>query len=117
MNTKYKIYKFFLLGILLIFSACSDSFLQQSPQGQLADDQINNTKGVEYLLIGAYGLMNGNPSGTWGNYAAAPSQWLFGEVAADKENKGSEPSDQERMMGIERHAPISDSEHLEVMWN
>lgn len=117
MNTKYKIYKFFLLGILLIFSACSDSFLQQSPQGQLADDQINNTKGVEYLLIGAYGLMNGNPSGTWGNYAAAPSQWLFGEVAADNAHKGSEPGDQATMLEIERHAPISVNEHLEVMWN
>src|SRR5690625_6128015 len=90
MNTKNLIYKIALMSTLFILAACGESFLQQSPQGQLADDQINNKKGVEYLLIGAYGLMNGNPSGTWGNYAAAPSQWLFGEGAARSEEHTSE---------------------------
>lgn len=101
---------------LLIWS-CSESFLEQSPQGQLADDQINNRKGVEWLLTGAYGLMNGNPSGTWGNYAAAPSQWLFGEVAGGNAHKGSEPGDQATMLDIERHRTIPVNEHLSAMWN
>src|SRR5690606_39480558 len=74
MHTIKNIYSLGLAMVLLLTWSCSDSFLEQSPQGQLADDQINNRKGVEWLLIGAYGLMNGNPSGTWGNYAAAPSQ-------------------------------------------
>src|SRR5690625_7729337 len=85
MNTKNLIYKIALMSTLFILAACGESFLQQSPQGQLADDQINNKKGVEYLLIGAYGLMNGNPRGTWGIYEEYPSQWCFGEVAVDAE--------------------------------
>src|SRR5690606_39385218 len=72
----HTIKKLYLLGLsVLLFTgwSCSDSFLDQSPQGQLSDDQINNTKGVEWLLIGAYGLMNGNTDGTWGNYSSGPS--------------------------------------------
>lgn len=116
----YTIKNIFILGlgiILLLTWSCSDSFLEQSPQGQLADDQINNRKGVEWLLVGAYGLMNGNTSGTWGNYSAGPSMWLFGEVAGGNAHKGSEPGDQATMLDIERHRPIPVNEHLSTMWN
>src|SRR5690625_5331296 len=106
MNTKNLIYKIALMSTLFILAACGESFLQQSPQGQLADDQINNKKGVEYLLIGANGLMNGNPSGTWRNYVAAPSQWLFGEVAADNAHKGSYKDDMVIMLKFDRLASL-----------
>lgn len=96
---------------------CSDDFLNRSPQGQLTDEQVSNTKAVEWALIGAYGLMNGNRDGTWGNYGSAPSQWLFGEVAGDNAHKGSELADQAVMFDIERHTAISVNEHLSTMWN
>ncbi|MGV3762839.1 RagB/SusD family nutrient uptake outer membrane protein [Parapedobacter sp.] len=110
-------YKISALIVLLGIGACNESFLERSPQGQLADEQVQNTKAVEWLLTGAYGLMNGNRNGTWGNYAAAPSQWLFGEVAADNAHKGSELADQAVMFDIERHTAISVNEHLSTMWN
>ncbi|GGG93568.1 glycan metabolism protein RagB [Parapedobacter pyrenivorans] len=110
-------YKISVLIMLLGIGGCSDSFLERSPQGQLADEQVQNTKAVEWLLTGAYGLMNGNRDGTWGNYASAPSQWLFGEVAADNAHKGSELADQAVMFDIERHTAISVNEHLSTMWN
>lgn len=113
---KSKYFTGIVLCAFLFISGCDKSFLDQSPQGQLSDAQINNKKGVEWLLTGAYGLMNGNPSGSWGNYAAAPSQWLFGEVAADNAHKGSEPADQVTMLDIERHTAISVNEHLSTMW-
>jgi hypothetical protein len=117
MYTMKKTYLLALGIILILAGSCSDSFLEQSPQGQLSDDQINNRKGVEWLLVGAYGLMNGNPSGTWGNYAAAPSMWLFGELAGGNAHKGSEPGDQATMLDIERHRTIPVNEHLSAMWN
>ena len=106
-----------ILAVWLITGACGKSFLKQSPQGQLTDEQVNSVKGVEDLLIGAYGLVNGNVNGTWGNYGAAPSQWLFGEVAADDAHKGSIPSDQATMLDIEKHIPNSNNEHLTNMWD
>lgn len=116
-----KLFKYiYLTGlslIILLAGSCKDSFLDQSPQGQLSDDQINNTKGVEWLLIGAYGLMNGNTDGTWGNYSSGPSMWLFGDVAADNAHKGSEPNDQATILDIERHRAIPVNEHLSNMWD
>ena len=105
------------LVLLLGISGCGESFLERSPQGQLAGVQVENTKAVEWLLTGAYGLMNGNRDGTWGNYASAPSQWLFGDVAADNAHKGSELADQAVLFDIERHTAISVNEHLSTMWN
>lgn len=110
-------YKILALTALLSTGSCSESFLDRGPQGQLTDDQVSNPKAVEWLLTGAYGLLNGNRNGTWGNYAAAPSQWLFGEVAADNAHKGSELADQAVMFDIERHTAISVNEHLSTMWN
>lgn len=104
---------FALLGLSF---GCNKSFLEQTPQGQLTDEQVTNTKGVEWLLTGAYGLLNGNINGTWGNYSAGPSQWLFGEVAADNAHKGSELGDQVSMLDIERHTTIAVNDQLPAMW-
>jgi len=102
---------------ILVLGSCDSDFLEQKPQGKLSDEQMNNTKAVEWLLTGAYGLMNGNRDGTWGNYAAAPSQWAFGDMAGGDAHKGSEAGDQATLFDIERHVAIPVNEHLSVMWN
>src|SRR3954451_21758826 len=106
------------IGVLVLFiSSCKKEFLEQTPQAQLTYSQLATSIGVEDLLIGAYGLMNGNINGTWGNYAPAPSQWLFGEVAADNAHKGSSSTDQAFMNDIEHHVPSSINDNLSTMWN
>ena len=106
-----------ILGIsLVLLSSCGKSFLERDPQAELPESQIVNSKGIEASLIGAYGILNGNVNGTWGNYASAPSQWLFGEVAADNAHKGSEATDQPNMNMIEFHTPNSSNDNLSTMW-
>lgn len=112
---KYKITG--LAAYLLILSSCSDSFLDLTPQGQLVGSQLNSPDGVEQLLIGAYGMLNGNRSGTWGNYASAPSQWLLGEVTSDNAHKGSNSADITTMNDLERFVPNSTNDNLETLWN
>ncbi|MFT4024261.1 MAG: RagB/SusD family nutrient uptake outer membrane protein [Flavihumibacter sp.] len=114
---KIKSFIVFLLAAAFGLSACKQGFLEPSPQGQLTADQLNTTSGVEQLLIGAYGMLNGNRNGTWGNYASAPSQWLFGEVAADNAHKGSIATDITTMYDIETMSPISTNDQLETLWN
>ncbi|SDC84837.1 RagB/SusD family nutrient uptake outer membrane protein [Niabella drilacis] len=112
-----KLYKsILLLSVLAIFYSCGKGFLDAKPQGALSEDQLMNTQGVEAALIGAYGIMNGNISGTWGNYSSGPSQWLFGEVAADNAHKGSNSSDQSPMSDIELHNVNPSNDNLPVMW-
>lgn len=114
MNTKYKIV---LLGLLtLTLFGCSKGFLDKTPQGQLIEEQIANKKGIEAELIGTYGILNGNASGTWGNYASAPSQWIFGEITSDNAHKGSVFTDQPNMNMIETFTTISSNDNLSQMW-
>ncbi|UYQ91189.1 RagB/SusD family nutrient uptake outer membrane protein [Chitinophaga horti] len=110
---KYSIY----VLLVAVMSGCSGDFLKLTPQGELVGSQLATPEGVEGLLIGAYGLLNGNVSGTWGNYASAPSQWLIGEVAADNAHKGSNNGDQPNMNQIELYQVTSTNDNLEVMWN
>ncbi|MBO9618752.1 MAG: RagB/SusD family nutrient uptake outer membrane protein [Niabella sp.] len=112
-----KLYKaIFLLSILATVYSCGKGFLEPKPQGILSPTQVNNTQGVESALIGAYGIMNGNINGTWGNYSSGPSQWLFGEVGADDAHKGSNSSDQALMSDIELHNVQSTNDELPGMW-
>jgi len=110
-------YKIILVSVMaMVVGGCSSDFLDRTPQGQLIDEQLNSTKGVEWLLTGAYGLMNGNRDGTWGNYGSAPSQWLFGDVAGGDAHKGSEAGDQGTMLEVEKHTAIPVNEHLATMY-
>ncbi|MCX2451129.1 RagB/SusD family nutrient uptake outer membrane protein [Pedobacter sp. PLR] len=102
---------------VLIATGCSKSFLDKNPQGELILPQLTTQDGVEGLLTGAYALLNGNVNGTFGNYGAAPSQWLLGEVTSDNAHKGSENGDQPNMNLLERHSPTSTNDNLENVWN
>jgi len=105
-----------MISILVTVCSCGKGFLDARPQSYLFEDQLKGTKGVESALIGAYGIMNGNISGTWGNYSSAPSQWLFGEVGADNAHKGSNSTDQSPMNDIELHRVDPSNDNLPVMW-
>lgn len=101
---------------MLFISSCGKEFLQKLPQGQLSEPQVGNKDGVEAALIGAYSILNGNVSGSWGNYASAPSQWVFGEMASDNAHKGSELTDQTPMNMIETYNAISTNDNLSTQW-
>lgn len=112
-----KIFKYsFCVILATIVLGCNSSFLERVPQGELSTPQIANAEGVESILVGAYALLNGNRNDTWGNYASAPSQWLFGEVAADNAHKGSVNGDQPFMNQIELFEPTPDNDNLSTMW-
>jgi hypothetical protein len=112
-----KNFKYIMLAAALCtVLSCKKDFIQGAPQGQLTEEALTSQDGVEALLTGTYGLLNGNSSGTWDNYASAPSQWLFGEVASDNAHKGSTNGDQPNMNLIEQHAPTSTNDQLAHLW-
>lgn len=104
------------LAVGLLLSSCSKEFLEKIPQGQLGEGQVSNGEGIEAVLLGAYSIMNGNVSGSWGNYAAAPSQWVFGEMTSDNAHKGSEETDQPNMNLLEMLNPNPANDNLTTMW-
>ncbi|WP_443946045.1 RagB/SusD family nutrient uptake outer membrane protein [Pedobacter sp. AW1-32] len=113
-----KYIKYILFSVLICSTfSCKKEFLSVNPQGELTAEQLTTQDGVEGLLVGAYGLLNGNVNGTWGNYGAAPSQWLFGEVASDNAHKGSSTGDQPPMNAIEQHSPTSTNDNISNLWD
>lgn len=110
-------YTVFALSLYVLTGvSCKESFLDQVPQGQLVGSQLNSPNGVEELLIGAYGMLNGNRNGTWGNYASAPSQWVLGEITSDNAHKGSEAPDITTMLDLEKHVANSTNDNTENLW-
>jgi len=107
----------FLVLFLCSTLSCKKDFLDKNPQGELTTEQLTTQDGVEALLIGAYGLLNGNVNGQYGTYGASPSQWLLGEVDSDDAHKGSSNGDQPNMNLIEQHAPTSTNDNLANLWN
>src|SRR5690606_990329 len=97
---------------MLFISSCGKEFLQKLPQGQLSEPQVGNKDGVEAALIGAYSILDVNVSRTWEDYAAAPRQWIFGELASDKAHKGSELTDHTPMNMIETYNVNSTTDNL-----
>lgn len=105
------------IGLAVVgLNGCGKSFLEKNPQGQLIEEQVGIKKGVEASLIGAYAILNGNVNGTWGNYASAPSQWVFGEIVSDNAHKGSTPTDQPNMNSLVNFSAFSSNDNSSTMW-
>ena len=103
-----------LLALVGFASACDD-FLNTPPQGALDELTLANAAGVEATLIGAYRMLGGNVN----NWQAAPSNWVWGSVAADDAYKGSESSDQPDANFIETYAWANAGAHnyLNSKWS
>ncbi|WP_109694942.1 RagB/SusD family nutrient uptake outer membrane protein [Chitinophaga deserti] len=112
-----RIHSIIIVACATILGSCGADFLEKNPQGELTQDQITSSRGVEGMLTGAYGLVNGNVNGTWGNYSSSPSQWLFGEVGADNAHKGSNNGDQPNMNQVELHDVSVSNDNTEILWN
>ncbi|MGF6930478.1 hypothetical protein QFZ48_005978 [Chitinophaga sp. W2I13] len=89
-------------------SGCSKSFLERTPQSSLEESSLTNKKGVNTLLIGAYGALDGqdfkdgdmvNISGGSG-FAVSPDNWIYGSVCGGDAHKGSDPGDAAAILQI-----------------
>ena len=56
--------------IVSIATSCSDSFLEVKPKAALSREALQNSKGVNALLVGAYALLDGwaTPEGAYRSY-------------------------------------------------
>lgn len=97
--------------IMAGIQACKKSFLDRQPTGSLSENVLANKTGVEGLLIGAYHMLGG--SANWGS---APSNWVFGSVAADEAYKGSIPGDQPPINPIESWAYNANNGYFNEKW-
>lgn len=90
---------FSIMGILW-GTSCKKTFLEQPAVGILDETNLSNAQGVEALLVGAYGALDGVGSdgnaalGGGSSWEASPDNWIYGTVAAGEASKGSNATDQ-----------------------
>src|SRR5215216_717200 len=103
---------------LSILSACSDSFLEVTPKAALSNTALQNAKGVNALLVGAYALLDGwaTPEGAYRSYQVGADNWVYGSVASDDAYKGTIAGDQPPISLIEQLNIASDNIYFRGKW-
>jgi len=106
---------FTVIAGTLILQACKKNFLDAQPYGQYTSDLIKNKKGLEGLLVGVYGVLDGE--GVDGpSWATSAVNWATAGVAADDAYKGTDANDQPQMTEIEQYKSQSTNPYFYSKW-
>lgn len=106
----------FAISGLLIANSCGDKFLERPPQGRYDEKSLQNSTGVEGLLVGAYGALDGVPV-AGPPWFGAVSNWVFGGIASDDAYKGTDAGDQPEQTFIERYVWLATNDHVRGKWS
>lgn len=109
-------FKYFLLALLFALPfSCKDEYLDITPNGSLDANVLATKEGVNTLLIGAYSMIDGVSSTSFG-WEAASSNWLFGSVRGLEANKGSDAGDQSDINTVQNFTETSTNSFIRVKW-
>lgn len=87
--------------LLLGLNACKKSFLEPQPYSRYSQEQLESKKGVEALLIGTYGMLDGQGISGASGWMVGATNWVYGDVSSDDAYKGTDANDQPQMSEIE----------------
>jgi starch-binding outer membrane protein, SusD/RagB family len=104
------------LTALLVMDSCTDSFLTRPPQGQYSPASLTNLKGIEGILIGAYGMLDGQGIGGQAPWENEVQNWVFGGIPSDDAYKGTDAGDQPEQSFIERYDFQATNGHIRNKW-
>jgi starch-binding outer membrane protein, SusD/RagB family len=109
--------KLLMLMTAFVFStySCSDEFLERKPFGALGDAEVSSKAGVELLLIGAYGILDGNIAGD-DPWRGSGTNWVFGSVVGGDANKGTNAGDQADINEIQRFSSQPTNPYFNYRW-
>ena len=99
---------------LLLMNACSEEFLEITPNGSLDQSVLATYDGVEALLIGAYSMIDGIDD-TFG-WEAATSGWVYGSIRGLEANKGTDAGDQPDINPIQTYSETPTNPYLNYKW-
>lgn len=106
-----------LMLVSIGFWACKKSFLETSPYGQYGDAQLLNAKGIDAVLIGAYGMLDGESQFKYGeNWATPSTNWVYGDIASDDAYKGTDANDQPNMTAVEIYNWLPSNNYFYARW-
>lgn len=104
------------IGGLLMLDACSNDFLTRPPQGQYSPGSLANTTGIEGILIGAYGMLDGQGIDGQAPWENEVQNWVFGGLTSDDAYKGTDSGDQPEQSFLERYDFQATNGHIRNKW-
>ena len=113
-----KIIILYITFLISVLNSCSDSFLDVKPKAALSKASLQNSKGVNSLLVGAYALLDGwaTAEGAYRSYQVGADNWVYGSVASDDAYKGTIAGDQPPISLIEQANIASDNIYFRGKW-
>jgi hypothetical protein len=100
---------------LLITNSCGDKFLEKEPLGQYSPQTLQDMTGVEGLLVGAYGALDGIPV-QGSEWHGSMHAWVFGDIPSDDAYKGTDAGDQPEQTFIETYQWLPTNTHVRGKW-
>jgi hypothetical protein len=111
---------FLALFSLTILITCKKNLLDVPAIGLIDESKLENQKGVEGLLIGAYSMLDG--FSTEGVFISAfmggtASDWIYGSICGSEAYKGSMLGDQPGIQDLEVFVPSPQNDMLAAKWS
>ncbi|WP_353721551.1 RagB/SusD family nutrient uptake outer membrane protein [Dyadobacter sp. 676] len=100
-------------GVMTVFFSCKESFLEKPATGALSEGLLTSNKGLEGMLVGVYGQINGKGAG---GRMASPSNWVWGSIRGGDANKGTDPGDYSDINPIQRYEYLSTQGVISEKW-
>jgi hypothetical protein len=117
-KNKLFLYAFGVITIIagaVLLQACKKSFLDAHPYGSYTTDLIKNKKGLDALLIGVYGVLDGQ--GVAGDpWETSAVNWATAGVACDDAYKGTDANDQPQMTEVETYKSQPTNRYFYNKW-
>ena len=101
---------------LVGLSACKKDFLDPQPYGRYTPEQLQSTKGIEGVLTGAYGMLDGQGIAGASGWMVGATNWVYGDVVSDDAYKGTDAGDQPQMTEIELWASQPANTYFYYKW-
>jgi hypothetical protein len=96
--------------------ACKKSFLDPQPYGRYTPEQLQSKKGIEGVLTGAYGMLDGQGIAGASGWMVGATSWVYGDVVSDDAYKGTDAGDQPQMTEIENWASQPANTYFYYKW-
>tara|TARA_B110000503_G_scaffold143549_1_gene245726 strand:+ start:3099 stop:4784 length:1686 start_codon:yes stop_codon:yes gene_type:complete len=105
-----------ILSVIFIAYGCGEEFTTQAPQGILADENLQNSLGVNLLLTSAYSALDGINGKGGSDWSVTGDNWWF-DVIADDAHKGSTDGDQAELFNLETFTFNTNDPYISGKWS
>ncbi len=106
----------FAIG-MLIFTSCADEFLEEKPKQSVDIQALSTEEGADFLLIGAYSLIDGYSAGGAGfTGGSSVTNWVWGDVLSDDMHRGDQTTGWSPISLIERYEVDPSNGWVDELW-